>query len=176
MYPALVPFGKFRYAIVTQDTVQNTIPSNIKTNHLFHSRIDLNPPKPEENADQEGENAELQNADTAADEITTPTTPSVQSNRHSHRLTNYLHGPLNARRMRNATVEERLAALRHVREANQGVATSEDDPTRPNRNRLSSRLRDRFRIRTRAHGVDLTTPVESGAVTPTVPPAAHTTN
>ena len=32
------------------------------------------------------------------------------------------------------------------------------------------------RIRTRAHGVDTTTPLESGAATPTVPPAAHTTN
>lgn len=78
--------------------------------------------------------------------------------------------------MRNATVEERLAALRRVREANQGEVTGDDDVTRPNRNRLSTRLRDRFRIRTRAHGVDTTSPVESGAATPTVPPAAHTNN
>jgi hypothetical protein len=78
--------------------------------------------------------------------------------------------------MRNATVEERLAALRRVREANQGEAPGDDDVTRPSRNRLSTRLRDRFRIRTRAHGVDTTSPVESGAATPTVPPAAHTNN
>jgi hypothetical protein len=149
---------------------------NKATNTLLPSRIDLNPPKPEENAEQEGENADPQNADTAADDTTTPTTAGTQSNRHSHRLTNYLHGPLNARRMRNATVEERLAALRRVREANQGEATGDDDVAQPNRNRLSTRLRDRFRIRTRAHGVDTTSPAESGAATPTVPPAAHTTN
>lgn len=66
--------------------------------------------------------------------------------------------------MHNASVEERIAALRRIREANQ------DDPVgeRVGRSRLTRRLRERFRIRTRAHGVD-TTPVESaGPSTPTV--------
>lgn len=87
-------------------------------------------------------------------------------NRHSRRLTNYL----NARRMRNASVEERLAALRQVREANQGDVADEDEGARSSRGRLTRRLRERFRIRTRAHGVS---PVVSGAATPTVPAPAH---
>lgn len=74
--------------------------------------------------------------------------------------------------MHNASVEERLAALRQVREANQGDA---DEPAgaRSSRSRLTSRLRERFRIRTRAHGAEGPTPVESGTATPTVPAPAH---
>lgn len=90
-------------------------------------------------------------------------------NRHSHRLTNYL----NARRMRNASVEERLAALRQVREANQGDAAEEYGGARSSRSRLTRRLRERFRIRTRAHGAEGPSPVESGTTTPTVPAPAH---
>lgn len=84
--------------------------------------------------------------------------------RHSRRLTSYL----NARRMHNASVEERLAALRRVREANQDDA---DEPS--SRSRLTRRLRERFRIRTRPHAEGPPTPVESGAATPTIPVAAH---
>lgn len=71
--------------------------------------------------------------------------------------------------MRNATVEERLAALRRVREENQDEAANENN-VRP---RLTRRLRDRFRIRTRAHGLEAS-PEASGTSTPTVPPPAHT--
>lgn len=187
--------GNFSCPICTDDFIKGQDLRVLPCNHQFHPecidpwlvnvsgtcplcRIDLNPPKPEENIEREGENADQQNTDTPADSTPAATTANTQSNRHSHRLTNYLHGPLNARRMRNATVEERLAALRHVRETNQ-EATGDDETTQPSRNRLSTRLRDRFRIRTRAHGVDTTTastPVESGAATPAVPPPAHTTN
>ena len=69
--------------------------------------------------------------------------------------------------MRNATVEERLAALRHVRETSQGNAALEEEGARPNRNRLTTRLRDRFRIRTRAHGTEASSPEDSGTTTPT---------
>lgn len=68
--------------------------------------------------------------------------------------------------MHNATVEERLAALRHVRAANQGNAT--DAIPAASRQRLSTRLRERFRIRSRTHGVESLSPGESGATTPTV--------
>lgn len=134
------------------------------------SRIDLNPAKTEENG-EEGENPEHPE-ETPAEGTATPTAEATQS-RHN-RLTNYLHGhgPLNARRMRNATVEERLAALRRVREENQDEAANQND-ARPNRARLTTRLRDRFRIRTRAHGVD-PSPENSGTSTPTVPAPAHT--
>lgn len=111
------------------------------------SRIDLNPAQPEgENENQEGENnTETQQEGTAE--------PAAEEAHHRHRrLTSYLHGTLNARRMREATVEERLAALRSVREENRNSIENEEE--RQRRGRLTSRLRDRFRIRTRRHGDD----------------------
>lgn len=56
--------------------------------------------------------------------------------------------------MRDASVEERLAALRSVREeANREEAADEADEQRiRRRNRLTTRLREKFRVRTRAHG------------------------
>ena len=131
------------------------------------SRIDLNPPKEGENGEQqEGENAE--HAEETVADGTATAAGDAAPGRHGHRLTNYL----NVRRMHNASVEERLAALRRVREANQDQAAEE--ASRPSRNRLTARLRERFRIRTRAHGVESTTPGQSGTSTPTVPAPAHT--
>lgn len=81
--------------------------------------------------------------------------------------------------MRDATVEERLAALRRVREANQEEAEPTPEGTR---RRLTTRLRDRFRIRTRAHGVEpeAETPpaseAESVPTMPAAPAAAHTSS
>ena len=82
--------------------------------------------------------------------------PTVDAtpNRQHRRISSYLHGPLNARRMRDATVEERLAALRSVREAASQSAQNEDaDERQHRRSRLTARLRDRFRIRTHTHGL-----------------------
>ena len=71
--------------------------------------------------------------------------------RPPRRLTGYLHHTLNVRRMRDATVEERLAALRSVREENArnpaGSQTEADNQRR--RNGLSTRLRERLRIGSR---------------------------
>jgi hypothetical protein len=53
--------------------------------------------------------------------------------------------------MRDASVEERIAALRSVREeatTNPPAATEDADRRR---SRLTQRLRDRFRIRTQPH-------------------------
>lgn len=130
---------------------------------LRTSRIDLNPSQTEENADQQVEPDERAEA---PDGVTTPA--YLAQSRLSHRrLSIYLHGPLNARLMRNATVEERLAALRRIREASQGMA-----PEGPSRSRFTARLRDRFRIRTRTHGVDCDG--QGATVTPTAPGPAHT--
>jgi len=60
--------------------------------------------------------------------------------------------------MRNATVEERLATLRHIRETNQSPR------------RLTTRLRERFRIRTRAHGEAES---EAEASAPAAPAPVH---
>jgi hypothetical protein len=72
--------------------------------------------------------------------------------------------------MRDATVEERLAALRRVREANQ----SEPAPEGSHRG-LTTRLRDRFRIRTRAHGAEAETADDNAAPSPAAPAPVHLT-
>lgn len=92
------------------------------------------------------------------DEAETPqdghgeTVAGGQANRQHRRITSYLQDTLNARRMRDASVEERLAALRRVREANRGEPQTDGvDGARRSR-RLTARFRERFRVRTRAHG------------------------
>ncbi|KAJ6172052.1 hypothetical protein N7470_001119 [Penicillium chermesinum] len=153
--------GNFSCPICTDDFIKGQDLRVLPCNHQFHPecidpwlvnvsgtcplcRIDLNPSKADENT-EEGEIAE--HPEETAEE-TAAETPA----RHSHhRLKSYL----NVRRMRNATVEERLAALRQVREANQDEqAATEDATAQRSRNRLSARLRDRFRIRTSAHGLE----------------------
>lgn len=112
------------------------------------SRIDLNPHKADENEEDEaGDNPE------APQDGPAETNPDEQPSRQHRRLTSYLHGPLNARRMREASVEERLAALRSVREVNrEDVEAAENaDERQGRRSRLTARLRERFRIRTRPH-------------------------
>ncbi|KAJ5725657.1 Zinc finger RING-type [Penicillium malachiteum] len=186
--------GNFSCPICTDDFIKGQDLRVLPCAHQFHPecidpwlvnvsgtcplcRIDLNPPKEEDNAEHEGDNAE-HNEENAAEEATTPTVDATPHRHSHHRLTNYL----NARRMRNATVEERLAALRHVREANQDDVANNVAST-PNRNRLSMRLRERFRIRTRRHGIETASPGESGmstpsvvATTPTIPAPAHITD
>ncbi|KAJ5569811.1 uncharacterized protein N7459_009241 [Penicillium hispanicum] len=183
--------GNFSCPICTDDFVKGQDLRVLPCNHQFHPecidpwlvnvsgtcplcRIDLNPPQAEqaEQTEQTEEGARERAEDAAEDGAAS--TADMTMNRHSRRLSNYLHGPLNARRMRHATVEERLAALRHVREASQGEAAASEDAARPNRSRLTTRLRDRFRIRTRAHGVEGSSPGESGTSTPTVPVPAPT--
>ncbi|KAE8329164.1 hypothetical protein BDV39DRAFT_57432 [Aspergillus sergii] len=154
----------FSCPICTDDFVKGQDLRVLPCNHQFHPecidpwlvnvsgtcplcRIDLNPAQPEgENENQEGENnTETQQEGTAE--------PATEESHHRHRrLTSFMHGTLNARRMREATVEERLAALRSVREENRNSIENEED--RQRRGRLTSRLRDRFRIRTRRHGDD----------------------
>ncbi|KAL2872515.1 uncharacterized protein BJX67DRAFT_10406 [Aspergillus lucknowensis] len=151
----------FSCPICTDDFVKGQDLRVLPCNHQFHPecidpwlvnvsgtcplcRIDLNPPQPEgENENQQGEEGQ----ETAAEP------PAEEAPPHRHRrLSNYLHGTLNARRMRDASVEERLAALRIVREeANRGQE-DETDEQQSRRHRLTARFRERFRIRTRAHG------------------------
>lgn len=79
--------------------------------------------------------------------------------------------------MRDATVEERLAALRSVREEssrNPGSGTAEADEQR-RRSRLSTRLRERLRIGTPASGTPVSgtpfssTPAGDSPATPATP-------
>ncbi|KAI9375340.1 hypothetical protein BJX61DRAFT_539898 [Aspergillus egyptiacus] len=168
-------YPNFSCPICTDDFVKGQDLRVLPCNHQFHPecidpwlvnvsgtcplcRIDLNPPQPEgEPGDQEGEHhPEGQEAAAAVAATTTTPQPAEETPTHRRRLSNYLHGPLNARRMRDASVEERLAALRSVREeadATRGTE-AETDEQRRRRHRLTARLREKFRIRTRAHGED----------------------
>ncbi|CAG8010641.1 unnamed protein product [Penicillium olsonii] len=152
--------GNLSCPICTDDFIKGQDLRVLPCNHQFHMecidpwlmnvsgtcplcRIDLNPPQAE--TEQTEGTPDAETTETAAAPAAAPETENTQT-RHSRRLTDYLHGPLNARRMRDATVEERLAALRRVREANQSAGEE------GRRTRLTTRLRERFRIRTRAHG------------------------
>ncbi|KAL5365191.1 hypothetical protein BJX96DRAFT_179617 [Aspergillus floccosus] len=152
----------FSCPICTDDFVKGQDLRVLPCNHKFHPecidpwlvnvsgtcplcRIDLNPPQAEGETEQD--ETDTANAPTESHREGTPD----HTTGHRRRLSNYLHGPLNARRMRDASVEERLAALRSVREettTNPPAATEEADRRR---SRLTQRLRDRFRIRTQPH-------------------------
>ncbi|GKZ16536.1 hypothetical protein AbraIFM66951_000231 [Aspergillus brasiliensis] len=155
----------FACPICTDDFVKGQDLRVLPCNHQFHPecidpwlvnvsgtcplcRIDLNPPQQEGEEEQDLGEGHPEAAEGAAE-----ATAESGHGRH-RRISNYLHGTLNARRMRDASVEERLAALRSVREeANREEAADEADEQRTRRrNRLTTRLREKFRVRTRAHG------------------------
>lgn len=158
----------FSCPICTDDFIKGQDLRVLPCNHQFHPecidpwlvnvsgtcplcRIDLNPPQAEgETENQDGETGSEENA-------ATNNQPAEETHTHRHRLSSYLTSTLNARRMREASVEERLAALRSVREeANRDPADGDENEQRRRRIRLTARLRDRFRIRTRAHGDEST--------------------
>ncbi|KAL6238662.1 hypothetical protein BDW75DRAFT_246757 [Aspergillus navahoensis] len=154
----------FSCPICTDDFVKGQDLRVLPCNHQFHPecidpwlvnvsgtcplcRIDLNPPQAEgETENQDGEAGTEGNA-------ATNNQPVEETPTHRHRLSSYLTSTLNARRMRDASVEERLAALRSVREeANRDAANGDENEQQCRRSRLTARFRERFRIRTRAHG------------------------
>ncbi|KAL4749295.1 hypothetical protein BDW72DRAFT_214177 [Aspergillus terricola var. indicus] len=158
----------FSCPICTDDFVKGQDLRVLPCNHQFHPecidpwlvnvsgtcplcRIDLNPPQAEgETENQDGEAGSEGN-------VATNNQPAEETPTHRHRLSSYLTSTLNARRMRDASVEERLAALRSVREeANRDAANGDENEQRRRRNRLTTRFRERFRIRTRAHGEEST--------------------
>ena len=93
-----------------------------------------------------------------------------QNHRASRRLSGFITDILNPSRMQAASREERIAALRRLREhRNQSVA--EEAETR-RRRRLTARLGETFGVRTRARG---SSPPASGSATSSVPAASDTT-
>ncbi|KAJ9270117.1 hypothetical protein DTO212C5_3856 [Paecilomyces variotii] len=163
--------GNYSCPICTDDFVKGQDLRVLPCNHQFHPecvdpwlvnvsgtcplcRIDLNPAQAEEDGPEteHGDNAapvDHQGAEQAAD---------VPNTRHN-RLSSYFHNTLNVRRMREASVEERIATLRRFRQANRDSANAETaEETENRRNWLTSPLRDRFRIRTRQHDGPSTAP------------------
>jgi hypothetical protein len=79
------------------------------------------------------------------DEITGAANPATAA-RQRGSLAVYFH---NLRHMRDATAEERLAELRRLHSANQEAGATGRATDVDRERRLSTRLRDAFRIRTR---------------------------
>lgn len=69
--------------------------------------------------------------------------------------------------MRDVTIEERLDALRRVREANQG-----DSAPGGSHRGLTTWLHDGFRIRTRARGAEAETSADADNAAPSPAPVA----
>ena len=148
MFPGPAHFGKDESFLCCLDTLLTGISP--------YSRIDLNPSlsdheDPEEGA---GTNPDPSLGETVAQDDRLGT-------HHRWGLSSYIHGTLNARRMRDASVEERIATLRRLRRAqqnNDNTTTTTTETQTPEhasrRNRLSTRFRDSFRIRTGQHGDD----------------------
>lgn len=89
------------------------------------------------------------------------------SRRQRSGLSLYLQHTLNIRRMRDATPEERIAALRRLRTVNRashhgGSSTEDPNGEAARGNRLSMRVRDALRVRRRS---EIGTPIDA----PTAP-------
>lgn len=155
--------------ICTDDFVKGQDLRVLPCNHQFHPecidpwlvnvsgtcplcRIDLNPHETEDEDEDSEQDEHLERpVDGQREADRTNDSANV---RHRRGLSTYLHDTLNVRRMRDATVEERIAALRRVRQVNRDDPNSGEtaEERQRRRSRLSSRLRERFRIRTRQHG------------------------
>lgn len=116
-------------------------------------RIDLNPAASTETAEDGEVHEEGDTTPQTVDAIESSNN-QTNSNRHSRGLAGYLS---DIRRARNAPVEERIEALRRLRESQQqrqqnGDESATAEESQGRRRHLAMRLRDRFRIRTRQHG------------------------
>lgn len=128
MFQAHVHYGRFKPSYSKRFFITNA----------FRSRLDLRPQKSasESRNSAEQPNASDANLEGAAQENNGQ---EARQDRRRSRL-------LDWNRLRHASVDERIEALRQIRE--QGRST--DDGTPPNtQQRLTDRLRDKFHIRTR---------------------------
>lgn len=120
-----------------------------------HSRLDLRPPNEGSDdspaADESGELPPPLEAEAGGNEHQT----ASQRNRRSSRL-------LDLHRLRHASVEERIEILRRHRSAQQETSHAGDHEgetsERHHRSRLSDKLRDKFKIRTRTQPPGRTAP------------------
>lgn len=106
---------------------------------MFLSRLDLRPEH------EEGEGAGDENADApplGADVTEAGSTSNLNASRRRSRL-------FDLTRLRHASVEERIEALRRIRTEQRSGSAASNEEDRQGRARLSDRLRDRFRVRTR---------------------------
>ena len=132
----------------------------------FPSRIDLRPPgERDADARPSADGTLPPPLDAEGAEASGLAVPHNQ--RASRRLSGFITDILNPSRMQSASREERIAALRRLREhRNQSVA--EEAETR-RRRRLTARLGETFGVRTRARGAS--PPASGGTGASLAPPA-----
>lgn len=110
---------------------------------LPNSRLDLRP-QSEQGEDLAPPLSDVWNGDL---EGSASTSTTIQQRRRSYRL-------LDLHRLRQATVEERIEILRRHRSQQQeresATAAADSDEQRSRRASLADRLKDKFRVRTRA--------------------------
>ena len=110
----------------------------------WHSRLDLNPTTSRTDADP---------SDAAADESALPPPLGGESRPShedpAHRARRRAASLLHLHRLRTAPPDERIAALRQLREQTRAEGGTVEEVEEPSRARLADRLRDRFRIGTR---------------------------
>ncbi|KAL1967057.1 hypothetical protein VTN77DRAFT_3581 [Rasamsonia byssochlamydoides] len=148
-------------AICTDDFVKGQDVRVLPCNHQFHPecvdpwlvnvsgtcplcRIDLNPVEAvTEGEEQDGDGDDSEQHNHGSD-------LPLEARAQHRGLSSYFQ---DMRRMRNASVEERIAALRRLRQSSEqdrdAEETAEENQNR--RRSLTARLRERFRIRTRQH-------------------------
>lgn len=122
------------------------------TNLMFHSRHDLRP----ETAT--GSNSETDPVTRTSTELPPPlnvegegTIEAAESSEDANHQRRRRSRFLDLRRLRTAPPEERIAALRELRAQTRTEEPVEDaEEQQSRRARLTGRLRDKFRIRTRA--------------------------
>lgn len=168
--PAAADAGNNNCPICTDDFVKGQDVRLLPCGHQFHPdcidpwlinvsgtcplcRIDLNPAASTETAEDGEVHEEGDTTPQTVDAIESSNN-QTNSNRHSRGLAGYLS---DIRRARNAPVEERIEALRRLRESQQqrqqnGDESATAEESQGRRRHLAMRLRDRFRIRTRQHG------------------------
>jgi hypothetical protein len=119
---------------------------------FLFSRIDLNPTKarPGDRPQQDWERG-MQ----PARRLDSVPAPDPEPTSESQEIVNRPEDNTSMAQLHNASVEERIATLRRLRQEHQGHSPEETGEESQNRRRsLTARLRERFRIRTRQHGAE----------------------
>lgn len=185
-------------SICTEDFERGQDVRVLPCNHSFHPacidpwllnvsgtcplcRIDLrpstshdtaNPDDPERQGSGEGNDTLSPPLQAQASSENLPGQTPDRFQRASRRLSGFVGGILNRQRMLDASPQERLEALRQLRERQRTTGESEQDARR--RRRLTALLSDTFSVRTRRRGVEMSEPVEAVRTTAAEPPRLET--
>lgn len=185
-------------SICTEDFERGQDVRVLPCNHSFHPacvdpwllnvsgtcplcRIDLRPSTSHDNAnldDPERQGSTERNGSFAPPLEEQPSSENVQEQtqdgfqRASRRFSGFVGGILNPRRMLDASPQERVEALRQLRERQ--IAAGETEHEARRRRRLTALLSDTFSVRTRRRGAETSDPTEGRRMASAEPPRLET--